>query len=268
MTTVPKISFGETSFGINSLSERQRKREVLIGISNMTDEEILEASMKNAQKTAENSKAARVLKQGPSLFIAASSMGIGLLSKGSLSNKALNTAKSAIATSIIFGLSKPVCNIVEGSIDSFSKDKEEKTSKKHPISTLALDVLGLAVASAFMFRGIDKGANFLKKTFEPTYNVLKNNLKNTAQKLDNSYAGKLSDKFSKSLQNFETLHPEYAKLTKAIISFAPVSAFVAGSVSLANKVSKIKEQKAASNINKLALCRLYAQEIEDKNNID
>ena len=127
MPTVSKITFGESSFKSSNLPERHRKRPILNSISQMSDDEIIQASAKDANKKAEECSAARALNKWPLMFIAATTVAAGALTKGKLSDKTLSAAKTLGATATVYALSKPVDTITDKLLTK--KDKEAVLKK-------------------------------------------------------------------------------------------------------------------------------------------
>lgn len=259
MSTISKISFGESSFKNQNLSERHRKRPILSGIACMTDEEIVKASVRNANKEAEDSKAARVLKSGPLMFLAATTVAYGAVTKGKLSDKVASTALALGLTAVASAVFKPVNTVVDAVMNSTSKDKEEKQSEKHPVINLAANALAIGVATFAAVKGIQKGKDVLASKFAPSAEAIKEVVSKKADMLDSSKLGKLTEKASSKFGKFASNHPKLASVVKGAGLIVPGAAIFGGTMSLANKVVDDRNQKAVSNINKLMLCREYAQ---------
>lgn len=258
MSTVSKISFGDSpSKNYNLLSERHRKRPLLNSISSMTDEEIVEASVRRANKDVSNTKAARVLKNGPIMFLAATIAGYGALTKGKLSNKISATAKMAGSALVVGALAKPVNTIVDGVMNLGNKNEEKRTDK-HPIASSLVNIAALAATSLLALKGINKGANKLAQKFAPTANQLAETLKSGAKVINESYAGKVSDKFTKKVGEFASKHPKITKVAKETGFLLPIAGYVGMTSALSGKIINDRNKMAASNINKLLLCREYA----------
>lgn len=263
MPTVSKITFGESSFKNQNLPERHRKRPILSSISRMSDYEIISASLRNANKEAEKTTAARALEKWPLMFIAATTIAAGALTKGKLSAKVTSAAKTLGATGTVFALSKPVDKITDKLLTR--EDKEGNKKEVNPFVQLAVGVAALAGASALVLSGAKKGGDKLVKMFRPTADALKENLIQHANKLDNSVLGKFSQKISSKTSEIASRYPKLASVTRNAAVFAPVAGALGGSVILANEVAQKREETFVSNVNKLALTREFARAALDKN---
>lgn len=257
MSTVSKILFDDPSFKYNVLSERHRRRPLLDSISSMTDEEIVQASINHANREAEQSSAARALKNGPIMFLAATSIAYGALAKGSLSNKTIDTVKSLCAASLVFGLSKVTKTVTDAAINSTNKN--EKQTEKYPVESFLLSLAAVLGITTLVFKGMPKGIEFLKKNFAPTAKAVKEVVSKGANKLDNSYAGKLTQNISKRASEFAALHPKKADIIRNSLFFVPTAGFIANSLALSNKIENDRDKLVLSNINKLTLCRELAK---------
>ena len=253
MSSVPKISFTGCEPKTYPSGERHRKRPILNRISSMTDDEIISASVRNADKKIKESSAARVLVKGPLMFLAATTIVYGALKKGKLSDKAFETVKTAGIAGLVFGLSKPVNKIVD---NVFSSDKNnDKDNKILPFVNAA----ALIGTSLLALKGIKKGSNKLAEIFEPTAKSIKDVFSKGANWLNSTGIGKLSDRISERAINFENMHPVFSNTLKISAIFAPL---IATGVVTQTAFNKLEEQRAgitASNINKLVLCREFAQ---------
>lgn len=267
MSTVSKISFGESSFENKSLSERHRHRPILSGISQMSDEEIIQASIKDADKQAENTKAARALKKWPFMFTAATTIAAGALTKGKLSDKTLSAAKTLAATAAVLALAKPVDNITSAVLNKKDENGEVK-KEANPVVEFAVSTAALIGTSALALCAVKKGGNKLAQTFAPAAEKLKNSLNKGADRLDASKLGKLTENISKKTGEFAAKHPNIAEFAKNTGILIPAITTLGGSLILANKVADTREQAAYSNINKLALMREYAKAVLDDTNED
>ncbi len=257
MSTVSKISFGESSFKNHNLSERHRKRPILSSISQMSDDEIIQASAKDANKKAENSKAARALEKWPLTFIAATTIAAGALTKGKLSAKTTAAAKTLAATATVYALSKPVDKMVDKFLNK--KDNEGNKKETNPFVQLAVGTAALAGASALVIGGAKKGGDKLAKMFRPTAEAIKENLTSKANKLDGSILGKTVEKISKRTSEIASKYPKLASITRNAAVFAPIAGTLGGSVILANEVQKERENNFISNVGKLAVIREFAK---------
>lgn len=263
MPTVSKITFGESSFKNQNLPERHRKRPILSSISQMSDDEIIQASARNANKQAENSTAARALNKWPSMFIAATTVAAAALTKGKLSAKVSSAAKTLGVAGTVFALSKPVDTITDKLLTK--KDKEGKKQEANPMIQFVVGAAALLAASTLAIAGAKKGGDKLAKMFRPTADAMKKSLASHADKLDGSKLGKFSQKISEKTQEIALKHPKIASITKNAALFAPVAGALGGSVILANDISKKRDEAFMSNVNKLALLREFAQTaLDDK----
>lgn len=259
MSTVSKISFGDSpSKNYNVLSERHRKRPLLNCISGMTDSEIIQASVRKANKDVKNTTAARVLNNGPKLFLAATIAGYGALSKGKLSTKLANTAKLIGVTAVAAGLSKPVNAIVDGVLNAGKNDNEPKRTEKHPVISGMLSVAALAATSVLAIKGISKGTNKLAEIFAPTAHELGQKFKKGADVVNKSFAGKISDNFTNKLSEYATKHPKLTKFVKNTGIFIPLAGFMGATSLLSSKIINDRNKLASENIDKLISCRDYA----------
>ena len=263
MSTVSKISFGESSFKSSNLPERHRKRPILSSISQMTDDEIVRASAKDANKKAEESKAACALEKWPLMFIAATTIAAGALTKGKLSAKTLSAAKTLATTATVYALSKPINTVT----DKLLNKEDNKGNKKEasPFVQLAVGVAALAGASALVIGGAKKGSDKLAKMFKPTADAMKKGLARHADKLDGSILGRFTEKISKRTSEIASKHPKLANITKNAAFFAPIAGALGGSAVLANEIHKKREDAFVSNVNKLALVREFARAALDDN---
>lgn len=224
----------------------------------MTDEEIVKASVRNANKEAKNTTAARVLEKGPLLFIAATSIAYGALTKGRLSDKTASAVKALAATSFIYGASKPVGMAVDSIMDTNTKENEPKQSEKHPFINAAVNIAALAGVTALAVKGTKTGSEKLAAKFAPTANSIKEGLTKKANALNSSKLGQLTDGISKKASEFASNHPKLAKFAEQAAFWTPFVALTGGSLSLANNVAAKRDEIAVSNINKLILCREFA----------
>lgn len=251
MSRICKIAYSGNIAHGNSCSKR-RERPLLNKISSMTDNEILEASVKNADERVKNSNAARVLKKIPLLFSAATGIICGALTKGKLSNKALSAAQAFGVGALVYGISKPV-EKVSNSI--FSKEDEKENS----IAKVVFSAAALFGASALALKGIQKGGKVLSKVFAPSADKLKDTLSSHAKIIDSTSLGKLSDKFTKSLSSFAAKRPKTFSALASAALFSPAAAAL-GAVTIGNnKMKKDRLDITNANINKLILCRELAQ---------
>ena len=257
MPTVSKITFGESSFKSSNLPERHRKRPILNSISQMSDDEIIQASAKDANKKAEECSAARALNKWPLMFIAATTVAAGALTKGKLSDKTLSAAKTLGATATIYALSKPVDTITDKLLNR--EDKEGNKKEANPFVQLAVGVAALAGASALVIGGAKKGGDKLAKMFRPTADAMKKGLARHADKLDGSILGKAAEKISKRTSEIASRYPKLASVTRNAALFAPFAGALGGSVILANEVQKERENNFFSNVEKLATVREFAR---------
>lgn len=227
----------------------------------MTDNEIVQASIKNANEQALQSKAARALDKGPSMFIAATSIACGALAKGGLSNKLAAGAAIMAAGAVIAGLSKPVHKAVDSLMNDKNKDEEGKM--KHPLAQFAVELTALAGASALAIKGAKKGASYLAEKFAPAAQEIAKKAANAAKTIDKSKLGLQTEKLSASFNNFAQKHPTASKAVQNTIALAPAVGFIARSSSLSDKVIKERDENAVSNMNKLFLCREYAKAVNE-----
>jgi len=262
MSTISKVSFGESSFKNQELFKRHRQRPILDNISQMSDEEIIQASIKNANKQAEQTTAARALQKGPSMFIAATTIMAAALTKGKLSDKTLAAAKTLGVMGTAYALSNPVEKVTGAVLNK--KDDEENVKEANPMVELAVNTAALVGATALVIGAAKKGGNKLAKTFAPTANVIKNNLIDGANKLNGSKIGKAAEEISKKTAEFAQKHPKIAEFTRTTGFFAPFIGTMGGSLILANKVAETREKTTVSNVNKLTLLREYAKAAVDK----
>lgn len=263
MSTVSKISFGESSFNKNNLSERHRKRPILSRISRMSDEEIIGASVKNANKEMEQSTAVSVLKNGPLMFVAAMPVVYGALAKGKLSSKVASAAQTFGVLAGAYALSKPF-NSLEERIENKS-GKVKKFNNEHPFVSTALSAAAFVGVAALALKGGKAAAGKLADNFRPAADELKEKLIKTANNIDKSKLGKLTDKVSGAARDFASKHPSLAKAAGAMATVLPVMGFMGGTLALANKAVDDRDEKAASNINKLLLMREFAKAaLDDK----
>ncbi len=255
MSGVSKISFLSRSSNGYTSGERHRERPLLKKISSMTDDEIIKASVRNADKKVNDSKAARALKNGPLLFAATTSLVFGALAKGKLSNKAMEAVKTLAIAGVVCGLAKPTGKLT----DAIFKSKEvDDTKKTNTFAKTAVSICTLAGASALLIKGATKGVNKLASIFEPTANVVKSKVSQISSAIDGSKLGKLTDKVSGHAQKFANAHPKAASALTATVLYAPLVGGLLGTAALDKKLSDKREQIAISNMNKLNLCREYA----------
>lgn len=257
MTTVSKISFDGSSFKNDSLSERHRKRPILSGIARMSDEEIIGASVRNANKEAEKSTAAGVLKKGPLLFVAAMPVVYGALTKGKLSDKAASAAKTLGVMAGAYALSKPF-NSFEERIENKS-DNVKKFNNEHPIASAVVSTAAFVAGAALLLGAGKKAGLKLADKFKPAADSIKRSIVKCSEKIDNSASGKLTEKISAKVSEFTSKYPKLSKAASIMATVLPVAGFMGGTLTLANKVADDRDEKALSNINKLTLMREYAK---------
>ena len=263
MSTVSKISYTERMpHSVATGGERHRKRPLLSAIASMQDSEIVEAGLRNANEKVKDSKAARVLRKEPLMFIAATSMVYGALAKGKLSNKLLETAKAAATAGVVFALAKPVDNVVGAVLD-----KKENENKNPAVRTI-IDTAALVGASALAIAGMRKGGKFLADKFRPTADSIKSIASGIGKTINGSKAGTLADKAIDSFRKFEKSHTNLANGIKIGALVAPLAGALGLHSVLANKVNRDRNSIAASNINKLVLCRELAKTSVENNSTD
>lgn len=256
---ISKISYSTqvTPF-CSSEGERHRKRPLLNAIASMQDSEIVDAGLRNANEKVKDSKAARVLKKEPLMFLAATSMVYGALTKGKLSDKISNTMKAAGATAIVYGLNKPVENAV-GRVFN----KKENEEEKHPIVKEIVNTAALIGTSMLVLSGVKKGSNQLAQKFKPSIDSLKKVSASVSKTINNSKLGNLAEKASKNFKLFELTNPKVAACAKAAAVLAPIAGTIIAHDALVNHVRKDRDEIAKANINKLVVCRELAKSNND-----
>lgn len=253
MSSIPKISYtGLEPKGYPS-GERHRSRPLLKEISSMTDDEILRASVRNAGKEVEKSGAARVLKYGPLAFLAATTMVWGALKKGKLSDKVFETAKAAGTAAAVLAVSKPVDDVTGLIFDS--KEGEEK----NPALKGVVNFAALLGTSALLIKGVKSGTKALGKIFEPTAKALEGKISKAADWMNNTTSAKVLDKVSKHASEFSNMHPKLSSVLRISAILSPLAATIGVAHAANKKMENQMETKTAANINKLVLCREFAQ---------
>ncbi|MCD8024718.1 MAG: hypothetical protein LUE64_04215 [Candidatus Gastranaerophilales bacterium] len=256
MSTVQKISFAEVPFQRQSEAERHRRRRAFLeDVSGMSDEEITEASFKNANNRVKDSNAARALNNGTYVFYAATSLVCGALTKGGLSNKVMATAGALGLCAFINAAAKPVGRAVDAIMDSGSKDSEKKNSEEHPVLSTMLSAAALIGVSTLALKGANKGIGALAKKFEPAAKELGEKFVKHTNNLDNSKLGKFTSGISEKAAEFSKKHPKVSSFAANSAIFAPLVAVTGASVPLSAKVANDRDEIALNNIVKLALCR-------------
>lgn len=251
---ISKISYSMRELPFCSTKEeRHRKRPLLNAIASMQDSEIVCASLRNANEKVKDSKAARVLKKEPLMFLAATSVVYGALTKGKLSDKLLNTVKAAGATAVVYGLNKPVENAV-GKV--FNKKENEE---KHPVTQSIVTAAALLGASALALVGMKKGTDKLAQKFKPSADKIRKAADSVAKTLNNSKLGEITEKATKNFKTFELVNPKLAMGAKVAAVLAPVTGTMIAHEALVNNIKSDRDKIAKANINKLVICRELAK---------
>ena len=259
MASVSKISFGSGAQESQQFYERHRKRPLVNKISSITDEEIIRASVKNADSQMEKSTAARVLRKGPLMFFAATSIAWGMARSGKLSDKLVTSAQMLGAAAVVSALSKPVDKIVDKTMNS----KNDKNSENHPFAKLVIGTSALVAASGLAIFAAAKGTHKLAATFKPTADGLKDTFVKHAEKLDNGPVGKFVERQSGKFEHFAKFHPKLAKTTKNLLKYFPLAGYIGGTAVLSEKIEQQREEITKSNIKKLLFVRQFASEIQN-----
>lgn len=261
MSSTERISRAASGFSRNPYQERHRERPLISSIAKMTDDEIVQASIKNANQSALNSKAARALNKGPLMFIAATSMVYGALTKGKLSDKLAFGAATAVVGGVIAGLHKTVHNTVDTIMNKPKKDGSEKQT--NPLIQAGVELVALMGASYLAIKGGQKGISALSRKFAPTAIDVANKVTKAAATVDNSFLGKATAKVSDKFNKFATKHPTRAKALTDAVSWAPFVGFVAGHSILTNKLMKDRNQNVLNNVAKLVAIRECAADVNN-----
>ncbi len=257
MSAVSKISFDKSSFENQSLPERHRKRPLLSSISQMSDGEIIRASVKNANKQAENTSAARALKNGPLIFTAATAIAAGALTGGRLSNKALSAIEVLGAAGAVYAVSKPVQRVTGAIFNKTDEDGNKKSSS--PVAEAVATIGATIGGAALLIFGAKKGGDKLAKVFAPSAKEIGEKAAQAASKLNSSKLGKFSDK----IENYAARNPKTASALKATGITAMTAALAGGALNLSQKVADTRDEAFNSNVNKLVLMREFAQSALD-----
>lgn len=248
LTTVTKISFNKPEFRSNNFEKRHRERPLLNAISQMSNEEIINASFNKANKSVKNSKAARAYKNWPLLFVAATSMVSGAFKTGKLTDKVLTTAKTG--GMLLLG----------GTIASIAyKATANNKDKKPNLFNYLLNTAVLAGAAVLAGKGIQKAGKTVAKNFAPAVSELKTKIIEKADIVNSSKIGKISDKITENISNFANKHPKINKFAEPFGVLTASSAYIAGSSAVYNNLVDTRNKEAVANINKLALCRDFSE---------
>lgn len=188
-------------------------------IANLSDDEILFASIDYAQKKTDKTVAGKLEKALPSLFVSVVPLVFGALSKGSLSKK----AKMALSTAMVFGGTMFVCNKYDKGMDRVenASKKVENFREKHPV---VAGVFDLAAKAALAFGAgyvALRGGKFLQNKFKPSADKLAKSIEKTSQRLDNSILGRGIEKINKKAENFLGKHPKISSFISKNSFLAP-----------------------------------------------
>ncbi len=264
MITVSKISY-DSALPDTSYKERHRERPLLEGLSAMSDKDILCASLKSANEQASKTTAARVLENGPSLFLAATSVVYGAMSKGTLSTKVKETGILALGGVIAYNSAKALGNAVNDK-KSESSDNN-KDSKLKSIAKTAVISVAAAGAAVLALKGGAKAVDKLAEKFEPQANAIKENLNKKAMWLNNTKLGKFAEQQTKNAELFAKNHPKLAAAGEVMGLLTPIAAAIGIGDEMKTKVENKRNETFKSNAEKLLVLREAAGEtLSIKNN--
>ena len=189
-------------------------------VANLSDDEILLASINYAEKKTDKTMAGKLVNALPSLFVSVVPIVFGALSKGSLSAK----AKTALSTALIFGGTALICDKYDKGMDRVenASKKLENFREKHPVAAGLFD---LAAKTALAFGAgyaVFRGGKFLQNKFKPSADKIARSIEKTSKKIDSSLLGRGVEKLNNKGKEFLDKHPKASKFISKNSFLTPV----------------------------------------------